>query len=206
MNQRETVISLLYKARQLFVKKNKDYASDENAFSNFEFTGMVLDWAIKYGVCGADLAFIALLSTKMARMIELRGSDKIPQNESIEDTCVDQAVYSALWGGWILTGDNLSKIVLQTDAEACELCRFFVKNKGTCSPYRKTGVCKDFERLQSLEETEEQKRQRHSDRIYTEEEVAEMCEEMEETAKAMGWDSDPEDAVRRDRLDEDKYD
>jgi len=117
MNQRETVISLLYKARQLFVKKNKDYASDENAFSNFEFTGMVLDWAIKYGVCGADLAFIALLSTKMARMIELRGSGKDPENEPIEDTCIDQAVYSALWGGWILTRDlSVYELAAQADA------------------------------------------------------------------------------------------
>lgn len=106
MKERSVVRMILEKGMKLLDTKGHDYAGDDSAFTNFEFTGMVLDFAISRGVHGTDLSFLALISTKLARMIELRGSGKEPKNESIEDTSMDGANYNALWGGWILTKEE----------------------------------------------------------------------------------------------------
>jgi len=95
--QRQYAIRTITEGANLMRKRGHDYASDDDAFSNFRFTGMALDRAIRAGCRGFDLAFIALLSTKLARMIELRGSGKAPWSEGIRDTAQDMANYAALW-------------------------------------------------------------------------------------------------------------
>ncbi len=95
--QLERAVSTIHEGAKLLHSRGHDYASDSDAFSNFRFTGMVLDSAVRAGCHGFDLAFIALLATKLARMIELRGADKEPRGEAIRDTAQDMANYAVLW-------------------------------------------------------------------------------------------------------------
>ena len=104
--QRDKVRGVLLKGMELLDAKGHDYAGDDLAFINFSLVGMILDWAVSRGVTGEDLAFVSDIARKFSRLIELRGSNKIPKNETIENTCMDLANYAALWGGWILTKDR----------------------------------------------------------------------------------------------------
>ena len=98
--QEKTLQDLLAGAKEIMDKKGKDYSTDADRFSNFEFSGDILDTAIRSGLRGPNLAFLTLISTKMARLIELLGTGKRPNNEAIEDTFVDAGVYFFLWAAW----------------------------------------------------------------------------------------------------------
>ena len=90
--------------------KNADYAKQEqNPFSNFDFTAMFLDWAIEQGVRGFDLSFLALIATKLARIINLRSSGAEPAviDEAITDTLADMGNYCFLWAGRIQRSQRL---------------------------------------------------------------------------------------------------
>lgn len=80
---------LLDRMQQIHDKKNKDYAEDNNPYSNFEFSA---------GGSKVNLyqVYFVLITTKMARLHELLGKQKVAQNESVDDTLLDLAVYSAL--------------------------------------------------------------------------------------------------------------
>jgi hypothetical protein len=88
------------KMGEILAKKGNDYSTRDDRFSNFVFSSMILDAAVKNEVSGPPLAFLSLISTKMARLIELYGSGKKPQNEAIEDSLLDLANYALLWGAW----------------------------------------------------------------------------------------------------------
>jgi prolipoprotein diacylglyceryltransferase len=74
-------------------KKNHDYASDENPFSNFELSALIANHF--YGI---HTSFAALIGTKLGRLAELLKPGKVPKNESVEDTLDDLATYAVLWG------------------------------------------------------------------------------------------------------------
>jgi hypothetical protein len=74
-------------------KKNEDYASAANPYSNFEFAGRM---AAPF-TDPVDIAFATLIGVKLARLAELKGKGRSPQNESVADTQLDLAVYAALW-------------------------------------------------------------------------------------------------------------
>jgi len=126
----KVVIGLLKRGISILKAKTEDYSSPDDAFSNFRFTGMVLDFAVKAGVQGHNLSFLALISTKLARLIEVLGSGKQTRNEAIEDTCIDGANYFALWGGYLLTrgtecvrvGDNLTPVLVDRDTKPYAPC------------------------------------------------------------------------------------
>ena len=101
--QRLVVQGLLKKGIEVLEKKSHDYSHEDDAFSNFKFTGQVLDFAVGQGVEGVHLAFLALIATKLARLIEIVGAEKLALNEATTDTCVDLANYAALWGGFMRT-------------------------------------------------------------------------------------------------------
>lgn len=73
-------------------RKNHDYASDDNPYSNFEF-------AAKVGGCAVDTVFRVLVGVKLARLDELL-KGKTPQHESIDDSLLDLSVYTALWASY----------------------------------------------------------------------------------------------------------
>lgn len=112
---------LLQKGLSILDGKSHDYSQKRNAFSNFEFTGMVLDFAEIAGVEGADLAFLSLISTKLARMIALRGrasENAQPKNETLVDTCIDIANYAALWGAYVVDCNHGLNVLPPLDTAA----------------------------------------------------------------------------------------
>jgi hypothetical protein len=89
-------IELLEKQKEIHLKKNQDYASLENPFSNFERSATLIEWFDD----PVDKAFIALIGTKLARLAELLQPNRTPQNESIEDSFLDLNVYCGLWAAY----------------------------------------------------------------------------------------------------------
>lgn len=76
-------------------RKNADYANDGNPYSNFEQAAQVAA-----GFSGVDAVFAALIGVKLARLRELTSAGKTPNNESIDDTRTDLAMYAALWASY----------------------------------------------------------------------------------------------------------
>lgn len=70
-------------------KKNEDYATAGNPYSNFEE-------AAAFAGVTVEQVFDVLIGIKQARLKELTQSGKKPNNESIQDTRLDAAVYAAL--------------------------------------------------------------------------------------------------------------
>ena len=92
---------LLDKMAKIHNKKNQDYASDSNPYSNFEF-------AAAYAQIPLYKVYLVLEGIKTARLHELLGKGKVPNNESIDDTLLDLAVYSALRASNLIN-DNETK-------------------------------------------------------------------------------------------------
>ena len=161
--QRDVVRGILQRGMELLDAKGHDYAGKDSAFINFTLTGMILDWAVSRGLLQEDLAFVSFIATKLARLIELRGSGKTPKNEAIEDTCMDLANYAALWGGWVLTKNKVDWLNL-------------IPRKPNTIP------CKDSGRLQTEE---------HSKIVYVDgkkyKDIGLTKEEMEAAKEATGF-------------------
>jgi len=81
--------NLLDKMAKIHNKKNQDYASDSNTYSNFEF-------AATYAQVPLYKVYLVLEGIKTARLHELLGKGKTAQNESIDDTLLDKAIYAAI--------------------------------------------------------------------------------------------------------------
>ena len=85
---------MLDKMREIHNKKNEDYSESNNAFSNFEISAEIL----KHFKYPTDQIYVALISTKLARLSALLNSERKPNNESIRDSFIDLANYVLLWG------------------------------------------------------------------------------------------------------------
>jgi len=70
-------------------KKNNDYASNTDAFSNFKFCS-------DFAGCSVEQVFSVFLAVKFARLKELLNG-KEAKNESIDDTLIDLANYCILY-------------------------------------------------------------------------------------------------------------
>ena len=92
--------ALLVQMGVIHDKKNEDYAND-NPYSNFETAA-----GIARGFRGTDAVFATLIGIKIARLQELIGGNKTPNNESVEDSLLDLAVYAALWASYRGVGDE----------------------------------------------------------------------------------------------------
>lgn len=67
-------------------KKRADYAQDGNIFSNFEQASFAAGVSPLQGI-------EYMIATKQARLVALRSNGRAPQNESVQDTMLDRAVY-----------------------------------------------------------------------------------------------------------------
>ena len=88
--------ALLAEMQAMHDRKNEDYASAANPYSNFEQAGAL---AALFSDA-VDIAFATLIGVKLARLGELKGKGKTPKNEAVEDTFLDLAVYASLWGSY----------------------------------------------------------------------------------------------------------
>lgn len=83
--------NLLKQMAEMHDKKSADYASSANYYSNFESA------AADAGIT-VDEVFATLIGIKLARLRELRGKE--PNNESVQDSRLDLAVYASLWASY----------------------------------------------------------------------------------------------------------
>lgn len=96
--QRQVLLDLLERCRHTLDRKGQDYADDRDLFFNFHLTGSIMDTAAAQGMGGVDLGLLALVLTKIGRIVQLTSSSEGPQNEALMDSFVDLANYSLLWG------------------------------------------------------------------------------------------------------------
>jgi hypothetical protein len=89
-----TFYKLLQEMAETHDKKSHDYASDSNPTGNYHFAGKL---ALLFSHCEQDAGFVGRLGEKLYRLANLEGSEKIPQNEGIEDTERDLCVIMVLW-------------------------------------------------------------------------------------------------------------
>lgn len=85
---------LLERMAALHDKKSHDYASNENPAGNYHFAGKL---ALLFSHSEQDAGFVGRLGEKIYRLANLESSQKVAQNESIEDTELDCCVIMALW-------------------------------------------------------------------------------------------------------------
>lgn len=81
--------AVLAKMKAIHESKSHDYASSGNPFSNFELAANIAGITVEQGMrflCGI----------KLARLLELEDTGKVPNNESIADSEFDLATYAAL--------------------------------------------------------------------------------------------------------------
>lgn len=83
--------------KELHQRKNQDYATGANPFSNFDFSDYVNLFALGCGCNRTHLPFINHISTKLARLFVLLGDGITPKNESVDDSFDDLATYVILW-------------------------------------------------------------------------------------------------------------
>lgn len=89
---------LLEKSLAIHEKKNNDYADESNHFFNFEVQGYFISLFEK--AHPEHKAFASLIGLKIARLAQLIDFNKIPNNESIDDTFLDLLTYVGLWAAY----------------------------------------------------------------------------------------------------------
>jgi len=91
---------LTQKARDLCARKQKDYAGEEDIFSNLRLCADL-------GLCPADIGILVRMSDKLSRLGNLLKQPAAVEEETLEDTIVDLINYSILL--WALFGDTAGK-------------------------------------------------------------------------------------------------
>lgn len=95
--------------REIHDKKSSDYAASSNSYENFERAAQVASW-FKYDI---DKVFAILITVKLARLATLLNSDREPNNESIDDSHLDETIYSALWASYRMSKSNIIRKMLE---------------------------------------------------------------------------------------------
>ena len=86
---KEEFDKLQEKKKEVLIKKNHDYARQDDVFSNFKIISEIANISI-------ERVFLVFISVKIARLRELLLTGKKVKNESIEDTLLDLANYTEL--------------------------------------------------------------------------------------------------------------
>lgn len=102
---------VLDKMKEISDSKRHDYASEDDPYLNFTQVADVSGLTV-------DQVFLVWAVTKVVRLGQLVGHDKIPNNESIDDSIIDLANYSALWAGLRLRAANESYHAINDAADA----------------------------------------------------------------------------------------
>lgn len=86
--------SLLIEMANTHDAKSHDYASNDDPFGNYHFSGLL---AQLFSHSTEDMGFVTRIGEKLFRLANLEKSGKTPKNESIMDTERDICVITALW-------------------------------------------------------------------------------------------------------------
>src|SRR5882672_6375227 len=78
-----TFYQLLQEMAEIHDRKSHDYANNDNPSGNYHFAGKI---AAMFAHSEQDAGFVGRLGEKLYRLANLESSQKIAQNESVEDT------------------------------------------------------------------------------------------------------------------------
>ena len=94
-------INTLEKCIEVHKLKNADYTgNNSDPLFNFHMSQVIMNYFTNEN----DKIFVALISTKLARIAALRNSGNKPNNESLFDSFDDLINYTALWKADIQRG------------------------------------------------------------------------------------------------------
>ena len=98
---------ILKRIEEIHNRKNKDYSTNEDAFSNFEQAAVIASWVNDPVL----KVFFTLIGVKLSRLANLVNKGGVPNNESLDDTLLDNDTYSILMHAYWLSKpmDNKSK-------------------------------------------------------------------------------------------------
>lgn len=114
---------ILQQMQEIHDKKSHDYATNDDPFSNFKRAAVIASWFTN----DVDKVFASLLGIKLARLSELLSTEKEPLNESIDDSFVDCANYTALWASW--RRSIKEELKTATNFKQCSKCNFLGINQ-----------------------------------------------------------------------------
>ena len=83
------VLEMLDRIKLIHEKKNEDYAAPGKSFENFTRSAEIASWFEN----NSDKPFAVLIGTKLARLGNLLSGNKLPNNESIDDSFLDLATF-----------------------------------------------------------------------------------------------------------------
>lgn len=94
-NVQNTMSRIYTKASKIMVKKNKDYASTNDVYQNFTNLAILCS-LFKVDVTSTEGVIEFFKLHKLCRWFKLHHSKGVPVNESLEDTVIDEFVYTIL--------------------------------------------------------------------------------------------------------------
>lgn len=96
-----TVEQLYEKALEITMSKRQDYTTNHLAdnHENFKRSAELISWFKS----DQDKAYVNHIGTKLARLASLLSDERVPNNESIEDSFIDLINYCGLWAERRLT-------------------------------------------------------------------------------------------------------
>lgn len=90
-----TFSKLFDELKELYEKKNQDYAIESNTYSNFEIAANVAGISVYEQI-------LSLMGTKIARIRNLLDRGIVPNNESLEDSFRDLTVYAGIMASYYI--------------------------------------------------------------------------------------------------------
>lgn len=88
-----TFYNLLKSMANIHDKKSHDYASNDNPFGNYHFSGMLS----KLFNNPDDAGFISRIGEKLYRLANIENAGKTAMNETVDDTEIDICTITVLW-------------------------------------------------------------------------------------------------------------
>jgi hypothetical protein len=95
-------IQILDRMKAIHEKKNQDYSVSSDAFSNFEQAAVIASWFND----PVAKVFATMIGIKLSRIANLLNKGGTPNNESLDDSFLDNETYALLFHCWYLTGSN----------------------------------------------------------------------------------------------------
>ena len=102
---------LVYELHETLVKKGNDY-SNEDKLSNFKVAGGIT------GI-GPEMNCLNLIATKVARLGVLLNGNRMPSNESIQDSVKDLICYGILLNMILEEKNDNQEILGESNVEEC---------------------------------------------------------------------------------------
>jgi len=108
-------------------RKNSDYASDDDPYSNFKF-------AAAYAEIPLYKVYLVIEGIKTARLHQLH-KGKTPKNESMDDTYLDKATYAAIEASNLMVDLNSDSLIYCPVKDCTEIATTLFDGKLYCNTH-----------------------------------------------------------------------